>query len=476
MENVKELCRDARDIIIYGAGSISNIMYFYLKENGFEDKIKGFTVSNLNGNPSEKYGINVLGIEDVSKTFSDALYLVAVQKVLHKTISDKLCSLNCFNYICIDDDALISQFYQLLYKEPIQNNKILFINMKGMGYGCNPKYIAEKIINLDVRKQFDLVWAVCKMDYNLPKEIRAVLYGSLDYYRELATAHIWIDNTRKTFDIRKRDGQFYIQTWHGAAPIKKVEKDVIDKLPETYLANAVNDSAMADLFISGSDFYTELYKKSFWYSGEIMQVGLPRQDVFWNTEMIRKKVFNHFHIPKETALVLYAPTFRRDLNNKYYDLNIAEVTKALEARFNKKFICAVSKHPDNRNISYTFKNSEYLAVEQYEDFEELLAAADVLITDYSGCMYDYSFTGRPVFLYQKDYDEYINDRNFYIPMDELPYITSKTNHELVEKIKKFNQEKYTAELGAFMKKMGNHDTGNASEIIAKKIIDEIGDK
>ena len=122
-----------------------------------------------------------------------------------------------------------------------------------------------------------LVWAVTdRNEYNgIPNDIKVVEIGSEDYYEELAEAKVWVDNVRKTNDVRKRLGQVYIQAWHGAAPIKKVERDVEDKLPDFYIENAKRDSEMADLFISGSEFYTELYKKSFWYNGEIMKVGLP---------------------------------------------------------------------------------------------------------------------------------------------------------------------------------------------------------
>lgn len=467
------LCQETENIVIYGAGTISNILYFYLEENGFSDKIRNFAVSDMGANANEKFGIDVEVVDKVSAIYPDALYIVAVQRVLHQIIGDKLNGLGCSRVYFVNPEQLIDGFYDKLYRKPIQNNKILFMNMKGMGYGCNPKYIAQKLLESDTKKECDLVWVVSDLSNNLPKEIRQVKLGTKDYYEELATAHIWVDNSRKTFDTRKRQGQYYIQAWHGAAPIKRVEKDIIEKLPETYLANAINDSKMADLFISGSEFYTELYRKSFWYDGEISQVGLPRQDVFWSKSNIREKVFKYYNLPDEVGMVLYAPTFRKDFGTENYDLDINDVLRALEKRFNRRFVCAVSKHPDIRNIEYSFDENVYIAVDKYDDFEELLAATDVLITDYSGCMYDFSFTERPVFLYQKDYEQYINDRNFYIPMEELPYIRSMSNSELCGKILDFDYDAYRHRLHEFMQKMKNYDDGHASEKIAAIILEKI---
>jgi len=472
MNDILRACAKSDQIIIYGAGTIANILYLYLDANGFSNKILCFTVSEMGNNPEKLQGIDVIEIKKIPHLKNIALVLIAVQKILCKEIIIKLKQLQYRNYICVDGENLLECLYRFLYREPIVNNKILFLNMKGLGYGCNPKYIAQKLIALDIKKELNLVWAVAEENYVFPDEIRTVKYGTLDYYHELATAHIWIDNTRKYSDTRKREGQYYIQVWHGAAPVKKVEKDVEDHLPVYYIANAKRDSEMADLFLSGSKFYTNLYRSSFWYTGDIMKAGLPRQDIFFHaTEDIKKKIYRYYGINEEYAMVLYAPTFRKDFSIKYYDLDIQMIIKALERKFHKRFVCTVSKHPDNRYLDYNFEgNVDYIAVDRYEDFEELLAAADVLITDYSGCMYDFSFTGRPVFLYQNDYKDYMKDRDFYFPMEELPYIKAQSNKELSEKIQLFDMGKYRKKLNFFMKTMGNYDDGNASDKVAKHIL------
>lgn len=470
MDRIYRLCNDASQIVIYGAGTLSNILYLYLESCGLEKKIRYFMVSDLQSNSAHKYGLEVRKAVPSDCLESGALILVATQPVTHPSIRRTLEENGCINFEFVDEEKLLDDFYGLLYKQPIQNNKVLFMHMKGMGYGGNPKYIAEKLWN-KAGDELDLVWAVSEKNLAFPKGIRTVQMGTIEYYSELATAHIWIDNTRKTADVRKREGQYYIQTWHGAAPIKKVEKDAADSLTDTYIENAKRDSGMADLFLSGSRFYTDLYRKSFWYSGEIMQVGLPRQDIFWSDMNVKSKVYRHYGIDEKYGFVLYAPTFRRDFSVDYYDLDILNVTEALKARFNKLFVCGVSKHPDIRNVQYKFyEGQKYIAVDDYDDFEELLMAADILITDYSGCMYDFSFTKRPVFLYQKDIEDYKSDRNFYIPMEKLPYIQASTNRKLIDSILDFDDERYQKKLQEFMEGMGNFDNGTASDQVAERVL------
>lgn len=456
-------CGRADTIYIYGAGAVADVLYIFLKQRKLQNKVRAFIVTRLGGNVSEKFGLEVAELAGKQRELKKSLVIVAVQEGIQEEVGRVLLENGIKDFRFVDSRKLLDDFYEELYREPVDEHKILFQNQSGEGYGGNPKYIAEKLLETDKNRKLKLVWAVSRYRDDFPERIRQVIFGSEEYYRELATAKVWVDNSRKGRSVRKREGQFYVQAWHGAAPVKRVEKDVEDRLPSYYIEGAKNDSEMADVFLSGSEFYSELYRSSFWYDGVILKYGLPRHDVFWNMEEIREKVRRFYRIGKEVSVVLYAPTFRDYDDVRCFDLDIKGVLNVLERRFHAPFRMMVSRHPVNYQ-EYSFeKDAEYLSVGGYDDFQELLAAADVLITDYSGCMYDFSYTGRPVFLYQKDYSEYLGDRNFYIPMDRLPYIKVHTNGELLKAIEEFDGDRYTARLKAFMESMGNYDRGDASE-------------
>lgn len=474
MQNILNKCKRANKIVIYGAGTIADIFYFYLKQNKLEKKVYCFVVTKLVGNSTWKFEHKTIEFNaQNSKLFENKYCVVAVQSIFQPEIVRYLEDSGVREYGCVNSEKLLSDFYNNIYKNTIVDNKIFFQNQDGQGYGGNPKYLAEKLIEKDKNNELDLVWAVSEVKEAIPATIRQVIYGSEEYYYELGTSRVWIDNNRKAYSIRKRKGQLYIQTWHGAAPIKKVEADAEDVLPEYYIESAKNDSKMADIFLSGSEFYTNLYKKSFWYNGTILKFGLPRHDVFWNKKSVRDKIYAYYKIDRSESIVLYAPTFRTNYSVACYDLDINRVVKALERKFDKSFKMMVSRHPIN-NVEYEFdSNAKYIDVGDYEDFQELLAAADILITDYSGCMYDFSFTNRPVFLYQKDYAQFLEDRNFYISMEELPYRSAHSNDDLIKEIEIFDQIKYEEDLRKFMNLMGNYDSGNASELVVNYLLEQI---
>lgn len=460
----------AEKIIIYGAGAVANIAYIYISQMGLGDRIMAFAVSDMRGNPDFKNGLPVTLAKNILSSNSHALMVVAVQKSTQDVILSNLADWGCDEYLVIDPDVLIDSFYKTLHKSPIVKNKLFFMNYNGCGYGCNPKYIAEYLRKEYGANNLDIVWGVDDNRYDIPDDIRTVQIGTYQYYSEIATSRIWVDNVRKQIDIRKREGQFYIQTWHGAAPMKKVEGDILDKVPQSHINASKRDSEMADLFLSGSRFYTNLYRRAFWYDGEILEVGLPRQDIFWNTDYAKEKVKKYFHMDDSRWIVLYAPTFRDDLNADAYDLDILAVIEAIEKKFACQCVMCVSRHPNNKYIQYNFETQNYIDVSGYDDFEEVLAAADILITDFSGCAYDFSLTGNPVFLYQKDYQKMVTQRDFYVSMEDVPYPKARTNEELIKMISNYEQTAYSKNLKEYMGRFGNFDDGNASKRVCERIM------
>ena len=80
-----------------------------------------------------------------------------------------------------------------------------------------------------------------------------------------------------------------------------------------------------------------------------------------------------------------------------------------------------------------------------------------------------------LFASEEDYREYLEDRNFYIPIDRLPYVKAHSNDELVEEIENFNEESYADRLASFMDSMGNYDRGDASEKVAAYLREHVLD-
>ena len=155
--------------------------------------------------------------------------------------------------------------YYLFSIFPIKKNKIVVMNYFGRGYGDNPKYICEELLKTSTN--LDIVWLVYgDLEKNsLPGKIRAVKVKTLKSVYEQTTAKVWIDNSRKQSYVYKRKNQFYIQTWHGGIPLKKIEFDCEKQFALGYINNMKNDNKMINLIISNSEYSNKLYRKTFRY-------------------------------------------------------------------------------------------------------------------------------------------------------------------------------------------------------------------
>lgn len=354
---------------------------------------------------------------------------------------------------------------------PVDKKKVVFCSYYGRGYSDNPKAIAEAMIK--AKTDAKLVWLVKndKEAATLPPEIESCPYDSIKRIWALATARVWVDNCRK-YDRFKKKNQYYLQTWHGF-PLKKIEKDAISALPADYERGAMRDSKHIDLMVSNSKFYTETIRRCFWYDGVIEEYGTPRNDVFVKPQIeTEKKVRDAFNLPEDQKLVLYAPTFRVDHSTEAYRIDANALADACCKRFGGKWTVLIRLHPNVAKQSedlFVYDGEIVADATMYPDMQELLCASDILITDYSSSMFDFSISGKPCFRFALDIDGYSIDRNFYFELDSLPFPLADSNEKMIELVESFDAEKYASERDAFYAELALCEDGKASERCANWI-------
>lgn len=342
---------------------------------------------------------------------------------------------------------------------PIQQNKVLLWSDDFKSFGCSPKYIA---LELAKRKKFDVVWVLDRdRQADIPQGIRAVPYFSMEYLKEIATAKVIVCNHR-TSDyhfFRKRRGQYYIQTWHSSLRLKKIEGDA-PGLPEDYVSHAKTDSAKIDLLLSGCAFSSDIFRRAFWYGGEILEAGTPRCDGFFgDNSQVKQKVFARFGIENGKKLALYAPTFRKDMKADLYGMDFARLQKAL----GEGWVIGCRLHP---NLNADVPEEGCVSMSRYPDMQELLAACDLLITDYSSSMFDMAVAGKKCALYVPDLDTYLaNERGLYFDLSELPFPQARDMEELCA----LDFGDYEEKRAAFLKKIGSFENGTAAKAAADRI-------
>jgi CDP-glycerol glycerophosphotransferase len=377
---------------------------------------------------------------------------------------------------------------------PVQNNKIIFRTYQGV-YTCNPKYICNRL--LEESADYDIVW-LCKagVDQNeFPGKVRCVPVHSSQAKQEIASAKILIDNGVHFFrDARlKKKNQISVCTWHGSLGFKTLTTEAITKREQHVRESYEN---IYDYVISNSLFEDEVYRNSHWPKNEILRLGHARNDILFTQdqrvlERIRNRVLLRYNIDPDKKLILYAPTFRQaelhapplrsndearlnggphNDNSPYY-FDYDKLRQALRERFGGEWVILIRQHFVNvdRGDFHAARAEHVVNVADYPDIQELMVAADVGLTDYSSWLPDFMFTRKPGFVFALDLDDYAVQRGFCYPIEQAPFPVAKSQEELFETIRNFDQVEYEKRIVTFLEEKGSMEDGRASERIVAQI-------
>lgn len=361
---------------------------------------------------------------------------------------------------------------------PVDDRKIVMWTFEGNGgYGCSPKYVAEEILkrNHEGRTDYKIVWLVNDMKKEFPAEIEKVESTLWNRAYHMSTAGTWVSNTRTFYGARKRKKQRYIQTWHATICIKPIGKYRGDLFPRMAYIVSAYDSRLIDYVLSGSTWCDHMYRDGLIYDGEIVKTGTPRCDVLFNQRnekylQLRKE----YKLSENSRIMLYAPTFRggsqnknRTVNSEDATVDFARLIMALEQRFGGTWYIFSRLHPQLSVKMERLKTGQVsdrlIDVSQRPDMNEIIAASDAFLTDYSSAIFEANMIGIPGFIYADDLQEYIADRgDLFFDMYRLPFPVALNNDELMENIKRFDEEKYGKKTEEFMRKVGIFEDGKAS--------------
>ena len=343
-------------------------------------------------------------------------------------------------------NAIAHRLWRGMMIFPLKGNRVLMIPANGHYY-CNLKYIDEEI--RERGSDVETVWAVKeKGDSSYPTGVSMISSTGLSFLYYFFTSKVIIFNDGIPSWLTKRKGQVFINTWHGGGAYKRVAAVFIDNPNHWQKTRSYHIFNQIDYMVSACRKFTEGYEMDVAIPAKYLPIGMPRNDLFFHADKVEQAseaVRKCYGISKEIGIVLYAPTFRD--NGMKLDLDVAELLASLEKRFHKKFILFVRSHPHVAQDIFQGapQGKSAVDVSGYADMQELLAAADVLITDYSSSIWDFSFTGRPCFIYANDLSSYKKERNFYTPIEEWPFPLAERNMELQDNILRFD-EKNTLEI------------------------------
>lgn len=353
----------------------------------------------------------------------------------------------------------IRAFYIL----PIRENRIVFFSFTGNQYSCNPKAISD-YVRKNAKGKFEIVWAFndpSKFSFLKEEGIRVVKYKSLERLLLQTTAKFTINNSGAYSWIPIRKNQVHVNTWHAGGAYKRLQSDKYASYNRHLTAKETSH------MISSCKAFTKYnIREQFGYEGTVLEIGMPRNDVFFDREELERRaaaIRAQYDIPQDAFIVLYAPTWRYDGVIPQPDFD--RLTQAVSERFGRKAVIAV------RNHNYSRKDyKDVVDVTAYPDMQDLLCAADMLITDYSSSIWDYSFTYRPCFLYVEDLEKYTREQGFFVDIHEWGFPLCRNNDELTDAILSYDEDRHRERMEKHHDDFGSFESGHAAEKFYKEIL------
>ena len=339
---------------------------------------------------------------------------------------------------------------------PKKKNLIVFGDRAGLRYADNSRHLYQYLIIKEPK--FECIWIskdkkiIDELNKNKFKTYYSYSLKGI-YFCLRANWHVYnfVEN-----DILSNITLYSncILLWHGVLPKK------VNEIKYTY--NWVNHfifSKINKYFVyPNSELSRNLIDRFPENKYKLLISNLPRN-------LILEKKYNNFetsieknlinNLKKNNKIVFgYFPTWRQDGLEIFRDVQDFQKLDSLDETLKKQnSIVLLKKHmnsekkdrdrrynPEIEKITdYLLKKESFLFVDYSVDLNTILKSCDVLITDYSGVVFDFLYLKKPIIFYAPDYEDFKKNNGFEINVIEkqIGYIANNINelNELIKKIK-----------------------------------------
>ena len=391
------------------------------------------------------------------------------QKVIAKHLAK-----NKMKKILKNKNEINKYLYRHKYiNEAIEENWIMFETFMGKSYADSPKYIYEYLAK-NYPGKYKFIWVLNDPKEKLPYEGIIVKRFTKKYAYYLAKSKYFVFNIRQPLWFRKREGQVFLETWHGT-PLKRLafDQEEVTAASPTYKSQFYRQKQEWDYLIAANKFSSDIFKSCFMYTnGTMLEIGYPRNDLLYapNKDQIALDLKKKLHIPLDKKTILYAPTWRDDeyYGKGQYKFKLKLDLEMMKEELGDEYVILLRTHHYIADaLDVTGVEDFAYNLSKYDDITEIYLISDICITDYSSVFFDYANLKRPMLFYTYDIDKYRDVlRGFYIDMEkELPGPLVYSTKEVIDQIKHLDEmnQKYAQRYEVFYDKFCSIDDGNASQ-------------
>ena len=344
-------------------------------------------------------------------------------------------------------------------------NLILFASYGGRKFDDSPRVIYEYLLKHPISPNHKYVWGFVN-PADFPEVKNSVKVDTPSYYFTALKAGYWVTNSSimRGLSFKKRTTRDILFE-HGMVAIKRISTDVVQK-EHVFVTGFCEQYDM--VFVEGKKEIPILAKVRKLSENNFYATGLPRNDDLVGyapdeIAIIKEK----FGIPQTKKVILYAPTFRDYCKAKdgRSALQLPIDFKKWENLLGNEYVLLITAHYEVAKFLDTLpKNNFVFNAFGYPRVNDLLKVADILISDYSSIVFDYSILERPILCYGYDYDQFMKVRGTYEDITKLFYDgVIRDEDTLLHTISNINYEEHCLYTKKYIKEEFLASYGNAAE-------------
>ncbi len=346
--------------------------------------------------------------------------------------------------------------FKLFKNTNVEKNRVSFIIDSRESFKGNLDYIKKEF---EKRGNFEFhFFYKDKLSFNSFKKLSGSKYIFLN------------DNFFPLAFMEFKPENIITQLWHAPGASKKFGGSVDFESRE--ILSMISENT--DYLIVTSENIIGYYSEAFQISKDkIKALGLPRMDYYFeghDLDKLKQEFCRKFNISQDKKIILYAPTFRDEekYNNVFDYLDLEKFNQELGS----EYVLALRLHPKIKDFyrNDISSESQYVDVSDFESEQELMLISDILITDYSSIMIEYSALNKPTVFFTYDLDYYLaNERGFYYDFKTtVPGPIVYSSDELIDVIKNGQFDK--SKISQFVKTQFDEIDGHSSERIVDYLL------
>lgn len=217
--------------------------------------------------------------------------------------------------------------------------------------------------------------------------------------------------------VRLADSVRVIQLWHAGAGFKGVGYSRWGHFgcPAPFCAHRRNNFAICDS-MAIREFFSEPFGL---LEEQVIPTGMPRMDPYLsedNRRSAEEKLYEAYPSFKGKRVILFAPTYRgRNRKTAYYPYHLINFRALYRYCEDTDAVVLFKMHPwvsGEVEIDEKFRD-RFFSMNSYPDINELFYITDLLITDYSSCIYEFMLMRKPMLFFAFDYERYSVSRGFH---------------------------------------------------------------